>query len=136
MHGFTTKNLIARHAILSGEPNNVKIIILMTPFLLDQEIIDTSICLDGVDLPSNILKELSDNTFEFPVNPTDGYIDGSIYLQGKHHPVDVSSLVFSKSRDGNLKLIVKGIYVLEFEGLDKLENTPFTLATPVSSCAV
>ena len=136
MEDFSPKDLKARHAILSGMPGDVSIKILMNPFLRDQKIVDTSIRLDAINLPSNMLRDLEGKSFEFPTNPNDGYIDGSIYLENSHHPVDVTSLNFSKSRDGQLTLIVKGVYVFDFEGLDSLGNTPFTLAATVSSCAV
>jgi hypothetical protein len=136
MEDFSPKLLKAHHAILSGAPGDVSIKILMAPFLFDQEVVDTSIRLDGINLPSSMLRDLAGKLFEFPTNPNDGYIDGSIYLESAHHPVDVTSLSFSKSRDGQLTLIVKGVYVFDFEGLDNLRNTPFTLAATVSSCAV
>ena len=136
MEDFSPKRLKARHAILSGVPGDLSIKVLMDPFLLDQAIVDTSIRLDGINLPSNMLRDLEGQLFEFPTNPKDGYIDGSIYLESAHHPVDVTSLNFSKSRDGQLTLIIKGVYVFDFEGLDGLDNTPFTLAATVSSCAV
>jgi hypothetical protein len=136
MENFSPKKLKARHAILFGMPGDISIIILMAPFLLNKEIVDPSIRLDAIDLPSNMLRDLAGKTFEFSTNPDDGYIDGSIYLQHAHHPIDVASLNFSKSRDGQLTLILKGVYVFDFEGLDNLGKTPFTLAATVSSCAV
>lgn len=136
MEDFSAKELKARHAILSGMPGDVSITILMRPFLRHQEIVDTSIRLDAIDLPSNRLGDLAGKSFEFPTNPDEGYIDGSIYLDNKHHPVDVTSLNFSKSRDGLLTLVVKGVYVFDLEGVDSPGNTPFILAATVSSCAV
>jgi hypothetical protein len=137
MEHFSPKQLKPFHAILDGTPpSHVSIDILMLPFLWNQEIVNTSIRLDGIDLPSNMLRDLAGKSFEFPINPNEGYIDGSIYLEYTHHPVDVTSLHFSKSRDGGLKLIVKGVYVFDFEGLDDLGKIPFTLAVPVSSSAV
>ncbi|NUO76070.1 MAG: hypothetical protein HOQ32_08650 [Lysobacter sp.] len=136
MTAFSPKDLKPRHAILSGAPGDVSITILLRPFLREGEIVDTSIRLDGIDLPSNLLRDLAGKSFDFPVNPDDGYIDGSIYLESAHHPVDVTSLNFSAARDGSLTLIVKGVYVFDFEGLDDLERVPFTLAAAVSSCAV
>jgi hypothetical protein len=135
MKDFSPSLLQARHAILSGEPGGVSITILIKPFLSNQEIIDTSIRLDDVDLPSSMLSDLAGKSFEFPTNPDEGCIDGSIYLGHAHHPVDVTSLVFNKSRDGNLNLVVKGVYIFDFEGLGDLGKVPFTLATIVSSCA-
>ena len=136
MTDFSPSDLKARHAILSGELGNVSIEIMISPFLHDQEIVDTSIHLDCINLPSSILRDLAGKSFEFPTNPNDGYIDGSIYLNNAHHPVDVTSLNFSKSRNGQLVLIVKGVYIFNYEGLDGLDNTQFTLATSVSSRTV
>ena len=136
MEDFSAKELKPRHAVLSGTAGEASITILMQPFLRNLEIVDTSIRLDAIDLPSNLLGELAGKFFEFPTNPHEGYIDGSIYLGNRHHPVDVSSLHFSKARDGQLTLIVRGVYVFDFEGVGSLGSTPFTLATAVSSCAV
>lgn len=136
MATFSHKDLKPRHAILSGAPGDATITILLRPFLREGEIVDTSIRLEGIDLPSNLLRDLAGKAFEFPVNPDDGYIDGSIYLESAHHPVDVTSLNFSASRDGQLTLVVKGAYVFDFEGLDGLGRVPFTLAAAISSCVV
>ena len=136
MEDFSPNKLKFRHAILSGVPGNVSIEILMHPFLWNQAIVDSSIRLDGIDLPSNMLRDLAGKSFEFPIDFDEGSIDGSIYLDNAHHPVNVTSLSFSKSRDGQLTLIVKGVYVFDFEGLDGLGKIPFTLAAAVSSRAV
>ena len=87
-----------------------------------------------------MLRDLAAKSFEFPIDSDEGSIegsiDGSIYLDNAHHPVNVTSLSFSKSRDGQLTLIVKGVYVFDFEGLDGLGRIPFTLAAAVRSRAV
>jgi hypothetical protein len=136
MENFSPKDLKARYAILYGIPGDISIDILMKPFLLNKEIVDTAICLDGIDLSSNMLRDLAGKSFEFPTNPDESYIDGSIYLEHAHHPVDVASLNFSKSRDGYLTLILKGVYVFGIGGLYNLGSTPFTLSAAVSSRAV
>jgi hypothetical protein len=136
MENFSPKTLKAYHAILSGVPGNISITLLMLPFLREGEIVNTEIRLDGINLPSNMLRDLADKVFAFPINPDVGYIDGSIYLEGTHHPVDVTSLRFCKSRTGYLTLILKGIYAFSDEGLGDFGDTPFTLAATVSSCAL
>ena len=133
---FPIKALKPRHAILAGEQGCASITILMEPFLLDAEIVDTSIRLDGIELPSVHLKEIAGKSFSFPVNPAEGYIDGSIYLEGVHHPVDVVALNFPLSRDGGLSVTVKGIYKFRYHGLHDLPDTPFTFGIRVSSCAI
>lgn len=132
---FPIRLLKPRHAILAGEPC-VSIMILMRPFLWNGEVVDTSIRLDGIELPSTHLNELIGKSFAFPISPEDGYINGSIYLESKHHPVDVTELSFPLARDGGLSVIVKGIYKFEHEGLCGLPDTPFTFGVRVSSCAI
>jgi hypothetical protein len=136
MEDFSPKTLKPRHAILSGVMDKVSIEILMRPFLRNGEIVDTSIRMDFVNLPSSKLSDLVGRSFDFPENPSSGYIDASIYLDDAHHPVSVSSLSFAKSRDDELMLIVKGSYMFDVEGADELCNAPFTLSARVSSCAV
>lgn len=114
----------------------VSIEIIMRPFLRNDEIVDTSIRMDFVNLPSSLLNNLVGRSFDFPENPGSGYIDASIYLDNAHHPVNVSSLSFVKSRNEQLMLIVKGTYMLNVEGADELCSAPFTLAARVSSCSV
>ncbi|MBO9881000.1 hypothetical protein [Xanthomonas sp. D-109] len=136
MSTFSPSLLQPRHAILSGQPEDAALEILLRPFLLDGDIVDTAIRLDGIALPSLRLGALAGQRFDFPRNPQDGYIDGSLYLAGAHHPVDVDTLTFHLSRDGQLTLVAKGIYAFDVEGLDDLGKLPFTLAMRVSTCAL
>jgi hypothetical protein len=57
-----------------------------------------------------------------------GFIDGSIYLDGVHHPVDVTQLYFSNS---SVKMV--GVFVFEFEGLGDYCNTSFEFIVPIES---
>ncbi|MGI5171809.1 hypothetical protein ACQEU3_46455 [Spirillospora sp. CA-253888] len=58
------------------------------------ELVTTEISLDSIELPATGLEALSRRAFTFPVNPEDGYIDGSIYLVATHCPVDVTRIGF------------------------------------------
>lgn len=136
MNPFPQSVLKPRHAVLAGEPHNASLDVLLAPFYWKDALADTSIRLDGIDLPSVYLAALAGKRFSFPLNPDAGAIDGSIYLGNAHHPVDVSSLEFVRDRHGGLKVVIKGMYVFEFEGLDSFPNTAFVLAVSVSSCAV
>jgi hypothetical protein len=51
------------------------------------------------------------------VNPEPGYIDGSLYIEHAHHPVDVSSIEFGQIVDGELPVKFKARFVLSHEGL-------------------
>jgi len=136
MEPFPIKALKPRHAVLSGEPGCISINILMRPFLWIEEIVDTSLRLDDIELPSLDLADLAGKAFAFPINPEDGYIDGSIYIAGVHHPVDVTALSFPRDGNGGLTVVVEGTYVFEYEGLADLPDTPFTFSTSISSAVV
>ncbi|XTQ94040.1 hypothetical protein ACQR5W_19665 [Xanthomonas sacchari] len=136
MSTFSPSALKPRHAILSGLPGAASLEILLCPFLHAGEIVDTAIRLDGIALPSLRLGELAGQRVDFPRNPQDGYIDGALYLFGAHHPVDVDTLTFHLSRDGQLTLVAKGAYAFDVEGLDDLGTVPFTLAARLSTCAL
>jgi len=138
MDAFPLKALKPRHAILSGEPDCASLDILLAPFLWDGQIVDTSIRLDGIGLPSVHLADLAGKSFAFPCNPEEGYIDGSIYLGSRHHPVDVTALSFPRARDGGLSVVVKGTYLFDpwCEWLAELRHAPLAFGVRVSSGAV
>lgn len=136
MKNFLPSALQARHTLISGTAGNISIEVMLKPFLMNQEIIDTSIRLDGVRIPSSILRDLVSKTFNFPTNPTEGYIDGSIYLDNTHHPIDVTKIEFHQTRDGGAIIVIKGVYVFEYEGLGGCQSTSFTLSSTISSCTV
>ncbi|ENU21316.1 hypothetical protein F994_00160 [Acinetobacter bohemicus ANC 3994] len=133
MSTFNTKNLIAKHAIIfSSTDSEISIHIFIEPFIYQDEIISPTIRLDNIDLPSTKLCDLANRSFTF----TQEDINGSIFLDGSHHPVDVLDLSFFLSRQNKLTIVVKGIYVFEYEGFDDLPNEAFVLSTLVSSCDV
>ena len=113
-------------AMLSGTPNDASLEIELRPFEFNGELVETSIRMSGIVLPSSDLAVLAGNTFQFPVNPQPGYIDGSIYLDAAHHPVDATHLSFSST-----SIVVNGTLVFEYEGLDGFENTLFSFTVPV-----
>jgi hypothetical protein len=143
---FPLSRLKARHAILSGEPHDVSIEVLLDPFLWvgvaensifrEGELIDTKLRLDGIDLPSVHLADLIGQKISFPLNPDEAAIDGSIYLGSAHHPIDVTSIAFIRSRDDKTTVLIQGTYIFEHEGLDDFKNTSFTIGVCVSSCAI
>ncbi len=102
----------------------------ISPFELDEENVETSLRLDFIKL-SKPIENYIDETVAFPVNPNEGYIDGSIYLKGAHNPVDVTAIKFIKLQDGILKVEMNMDFIFEFEGIGfKNENliTEITLA--------
>lgn len=133
MTTFNIKNLIAKHAIIfSSMDSEISIHIFMEPFMYNNEIVSPTIRLDNVDLPSIKLGDLASQSFTF----TEDDIEGSIYLNGSHHPVDILSLQFFLGRQNQLTVLVKGIYDFEYEGLDDLSNQKFVFNTQISTCYV
>jgi len=55
--------------------------------------------------------------FAFPANPDQGYIDGSVYMDSAHHPVDVTSIRFDHATDTQPQVTISGVLNLEYEGL-------------------
>jgi hypothetical protein len=113
---------VTRLELLTGtiskqeENNYYTIIIPIEKFKLDEEIIDTKLWFDRV-LLSEPLQSYVGRTVVFPVNPTEGYIDGSTYLRGAHNPVDISAIKFVKLENEILTVEITMDFVFEFEGI-------------------
>jgi hypothetical protein len=128
--------LTPRIAILDGAAQRASFQILLAPFLFDSEIVDTSIRLDDIDLPSIALVDLVGKTFTFPVDPKDASIDGSIYLNAIHHPVDVTSMAFHIGRDRRVTVVFKGAYHWYLGERGEVDRQAFTFGVRVATCAV
>lgn len=72
----------------------INITIELQPISIDGEIEETEIQLDFIRVPFRSFSDIENKTFSFPINPDDGYIDGSIYLFEDHIPVDVTNIMF------------------------------------------
>jgi hypothetical protein len=113
---------VTRLELLTGtiskqeENNYYTIIIPIEKFKLDEEIVDTKLWFDRV-LLSEPLQSYVGRTVVFPVNPTEGYIDGSTYLRGAHNPVDISVIKFVKLENEILTVELTMAFVFEFEGI-------------------
>jgi hypothetical protein len=79
----------------------------------------TSFQLDWIKLNISSLQDLENKTFTFPINPDEGYIDGSIYLFDVHNIIDVTSITFGKIN--NKKIPIKTVLSIDFE----LEGTSY-----------
>ena len=128
MRKFPISLLRPVKAVLSGVAGNASMEIGLHSFELNGETVGTSIRLDKIAIPNITLASLAGLSFRFPVNPEPGYIDGSIYIDHVHHPVDVHQLSCTDTT-----ISVSGMLVFEHEGLDDYENTPFSLTAPVES---
>lgn len=135
---FPTHLLRPHYAVLLGLPDDASLTIPLHSFKwhedYDEE--ETEIRLDSIRLPSLQPEDLIGRTFRFPLNDaaatrTTPYINGSIYLDNVHHPIDVESLTFQANADGSVSVTIKGVYRFECEGLEDYVDTPFTLTTTV-----
>ena len=131
MENFPIEKLKFTSAMLSGVDGMVSIEIGIEPFELSldgySENIETVVSLDGINLPTGF-NELTGRTFTFPVNPNDGYIDGSVYFFGVHSPVDITEIKFGELANGKLPMVLESSWVLEFEstGFKNINTTIHT----------
>ncbi|AMG66533.1 hypothetical protein [Providencia stuartii] len=132
MNQFDSKLLKPVHAVIYKDNNCAEIKIMMKPFLWCGDLIDTSLVMNNVSLPSLVLRELAGSSFDFRNDD----IDASIYIDHAHHPVDIKSIKFVLSRHDDLTIVIAGTYIFEHEGLANAKNSEFILSTKVSSCFV
>lgn len=142
MFDFPVEKIKPTHAELSGEPRHASIEIFLEPVVLPAEVtrqrdwqdagfedaLDSTVRLDGINLPSVSLKKLAGKTFDFPINPDEGYIDGSIYFVSAHNPVDVSRISFGELQGDQLAVTFETFWNLEDEGTS-FRNFTRTLET-------
>lgn len=84
-------------------------------------LIETAIRLDFISLPGTGLADLGGRSFDFSVNPEDGYIDGSVYLGGAHNPVDVTRVEFGSADDDHIEALLHAAFDFTQERVD-IEN--------------
>ena len=133
MENFPQDTLVANEGTLTQEEDWFNISIPVAPFSLDGEIVTTSFELESIDLGTQSVAELANKTFVFPVNPEDGYIDGSIYLANAHNPADVTEIAFGPYNDSTISTTITLRILFSFEGsafpdTDLVLNTPLKVA--------
>ena len=89
------------------------------PLIFKDETITPSAFLDSIKLNINQLTNLEGAIFEFPINPEQGCIDGSIYLFDVHNPFDVKRIKFATFENNTIKATLH--YNVDFE----YENTGY-----------
>ena len=104
-------------SILKGKNNRsheYSIELVLAPFLWSGEIVDTSIRLDSVVFKNTgSFEDLSNKAFSFPINPNDGYIDGSVYIESMHNWIDVRKISFgSRYKEISTKRNEKEDYIV------------------------
>ncbi len=92
-------------------------------FEIENTLVSTTISLNSIRLNISSIKDLKNRIFEFPINPTEGYIDGSVYLFDVHNPFDVKKIEFKNWDDGFIDATI--CYDIDFE----FENTGYEKIT-------
>ena len=90
------------------------------PFMFDGEAQDTEVVLEAIELDVQDWRSLENREFTFPVNPSPGYIDGSVYLDHVHNPVDVTSLRFGRLAGDRVSVTLGFTIDFTFEGRAQL----------------
>ncbi|MGF1742880.1 hypothetical protein L4C34_17755 [Vibrio profundum] len=118
MEDFPKQLISPISAKLMGIDGNVNLEVKLHSFVLElegySEEVNTEICLDAIDMPAHP-SELESSCYDFSINPSSGYIDGSIYFFSAHNPVDVSRIHFGDIVDGRLSVSIFSRWALEFE---------------------
>ena len=96
----------------------------ISKFVLDDEIVATSVQLYAIELPET-LSNYIEKIVSFPVNPNNGYIDGSVYLKNVHNPVDVPEIKFLKFENEFIELEITMKFNFEYEAIG-LKNETIT----------
>lgn len=117
----------ARCQARSGPTQQAAITIALRPFELEGRSIDTFIRLDGIRLDLNEPRSQARRSHRFPVNPQDGYIDGSVYLLHRHVPLDVTELSFGTPDEWTLPARMTGMLVFTAAGIAAWNDTPLEL---------
>ncbi len=133
MENFPVEHLACLAGVLTEADGHFRLEFPLAPFALplpdrDQpHRVDTALRLDQVRLPDSDFAHLAGQSLVFPLNPHAGYIDGSIYLDGAHHPVDVSKITCGTNSIDGIEIEIEAQLIFEFEGLGPYRNTPWTL---------
>lgn len=97
---------------------------------------ETTVILSEIKLGKLPLHALSGKVLHFPINPEPDYIDGSIYLQNAHHPIEVEKIAFGELAKGGMPAKIYAKMILSHEGLGNYEDTPWEIKVILSGQAL
>ena len=98
----------------------------IAPFDFEGASVKTSVRLDLIDFGVTDWRLLSDKSFIFPVNPDEGFIDGSMYLGHAHNPADVTRIAFGRFADSRVEVDFDIVFDFTYEGPSRLGKPSFT----------
>ncbi|MGO4331874.1 hypothetical protein AB4Z48_20915 [Cupriavidus sp. 2TAF22] len=123
--------LVAHLSPSAIHAHGADLLVELAPFLLGGAQVRTALRLDGLSLPSRSLAELAGRRLRFPLNPEPGYIDGSLYVEGRHHAVDVSELRFGELDAQGLDVAIEGR--IHFDDGAGFDDTALSLAARIAA---
>ncbi|MES2981397.1 MAG: hypothetical protein V4727_03705 [Verrucomicrobiota bacterium] len=112
---FPSKLLRPKTGTLYLSGGSPSIGIELEPFTIDDEEVDQSIDFE-LEISASGLSDLIGRTFEFPSNPEDGYVEGSIYIWNSHNPIDLHSVAFGQQIQTAIPATLDMTFVFEYEG--------------------
>ncbi|EHP38020.1 hypothetical protein OR16_39534 [Cupriavidus basilensis OR16] len=122
--------VVARLCASTIHTHGADLEIELAPFVLGGAPVRTAIRLDGMDLPTYSLEQLAGKRLVFPRNPEPGYIDGSLYLDGRHHAVDIRELRFGEIDPHGLPVTIEGC--IHFDDGARFDDTALSLAARIA----
>ncbi|WP_420993980.1 hypothetical protein ACKI2N_001270 [Cupriavidus sp. 30B13] len=123
--------LVAHLSPSAIHAHGADLLVELAPFPLGGEQVRTALRLDGLSLPGHGLAQLARRRLRFPLNPEPGYVDGSLYLGGRHHAVDVGELRFGELDPHGLALEIEGR--IHFDDGAGFDDTPLSLAVRIAA---
>lgn len=127
---FSIKKLNISYGELLFQGNESNIELFIDPFIFDDELVETSIHIIDVCLPS-IISEIENKKIVLPQYPDEGYIDSSIYLRNVHNPINVKQIEFKDydKKDNSIQVLLDLDF--EFETIS-LKNEELQVNTVLS----
>ena len=113
---FPGELLVASGGTISGADNDYAIDIKMQEFVYEGEEINPILSIENAPFSAQSIEELVGQTFSFPPNPEDGYLETSIYLWSVHNPIDVLNVHFGASESGGIEASFAMNFAFEYEG--------------------
>lgn len=125
---FTVSRLEFIEAIFDFSGGTAALELVVKPFFLDTECVQTSLRADRISLPT-ALDDLPGRVFTFPRNPEEGYIDASMCLRDAHNPVYIRSMHFHTLADDKRQIDAVIQMVFDFEDeMIEFPNEELTLS--------
>lgn len=104
----------------------------LRPFKYQGEMQKTSVQLNFINFGVKDWRDLPGKEFTFPKNPTEGYIDGSLYLADTHNPADTTRIRLGALKGKTLPAEVDIEFDFTYEGPAELGKVRVTWQVELS----